>query len=295
MWTGVELNLFFREFRPNDILDPLLALFSSRVAYLIIPTLVFSAIYWCVNKRDGEFIGLCTLTSMAFAMIVKFGINMERPFVEHPELLLDDPVKLHADGPSCPSGHAVISASSLGSASMSIGKNLISVLLIVLAFLIIFSRLWLGVHTPLDIIVSLVIAVVVIIVFKWAIDKSYENDRNYQLINLGILIFFTVFFAVGCIFWNVALDYTLYVSGFLYGMLIGRALENRYVKFEPPKVSFVSNVKRYILGLLVTGILLAIPMFTMGNYIGTGIGGIICMIWMLFLYPYLLKDKLSSL
>ena len=105
-----------------------------------------SALYW---RRPAIFmyVLLGSLLADLLSLVIRYAIGRDRPPIDYP-----DPVPLVRvpDNPSFPSGHAATSFAA--AALLSWLTPLPKVPLFVLAGLIAFSRVYVGVHYPLDVI-----------------------------------------------------------------------------------------------------------------------------------------------
>lgn len=297
MWDGIEVDLALQDIRLSapDWFNQIFMILSSKVFYLLIPIGITLLFLWCIDKKKGLFIGMACLGSMCFTMNLKELLAVERPFIRHPELIVNDPEAINAKGYSCPSGHSAISASSYGATSAALGKCILSGVLLTLTALIIFSRLYLGAHTPLDIIVSLIIAVASIIVMKFLVDLACRNDRSFYAVFGGMLICFSAMAVLSVCLKGTPVDYIAYVYGFIIGALTAALLEHRFCGYSiPDGLSFRANAARYAVGLIVMAVLLLVPMKLIKGDWGTGIGGFISMIWSLCAYPMVLSRGFLS-
>jgi membrane-associated phospholipid phosphatase len=141
---------------------------------------LFALIYWCINKKTGEFMFL----SLAFARLingfVKIFACIYRPWIKAPGVILPLGNGLKtATGYSFPSGHTTNAAATFGSFAVKQDNEskFLKILLWCLAILVGFSRNYIGVHTPQDVVVGFILAVVAI----FGTIKVYnfiEKDKN---------------------------------------------------------------------------------------------------------------------
>jgi len=289
MWTGIALLYWLQDIRlANPILEDIFTVFSSRVFYLVLPIVVAFIFYWCINKRQGEIIGMGCVSAMVFSMLVKFGIGIPRPWDLDPRII--EVQGVHANGLSCPSGHTAVTSAAFG-ASAVFSKHLLSkIVLILMIAMIISARLILCVHTPLDIIVGMAIGIAAALVAWKAVDYSYTSDRAYWIVAIAYGLFFAVFFAVSFFCWGADAGSLTEYMGFLYGALVGRALEYRYVGYEVPDTGLKNHVMRYIIGMVVGAAILGVFMILVPSY-GTLIGGFLMLVWAFYLYPKIMKGR----
>ena len=125
---------------------------------------LFAMIYWCINKRTGEFMFLCLAFSRIVNGLIKIIACVYRPWIRDSRVLPISGAMKTATGYSFPSGHTTNATATFGSYSV-MQKNesrYLKVLLWCLAILVGFSRNYVGVHTPQDVIVGFVSTVLVI-------------------------------------------------------------------------------------------------------------------------------------
>lgn len=245
--------------------------FMSCTDFGNLPIILFliGAIYWCWDKKLGEYL----LISLAFTRIINSFIKLTacvyRPWVAdsriHPfEGALDD-----ATGYSLPSGHAnssgILFLGTLLKGNLTKGLKVFSVICL---FLIAFSRCYLGVHSLLDIIVALVVALVTLILVGKLFEK-FEDMPNFDLILLALGIIFSILLIAYTSFKGYPMDYDaagkLIVDpvkmaidaykdvGFCMGILISWVIERRFIKFscEGPIERRILRVSAAYVGYLI--------------------------------------------
>lgn len=113
---------------------------------------IFTALLLALNCKTRA-VGLTALAALALStfisnVIIKNAVMRPRPFEALPQLL---PLVTHASGYSFPSGHTT-AAFACAFTYWRLLPKLFGAFAVVLAALIAFSRLYLGVHYPLDVI-----------------------------------------------------------------------------------------------------------------------------------------------
>ncbi|GGO29210.1 phosphatase PAP2 family protein [Deinococcus humi] len=119
--------------------------------------IVVLALYtWLWNPGGGRNLGVVFAGSYLVNSALKYGLNLPRPFANDPGSV-SDAARATAGGPSLPSGHAQMSATLWGGIAAQVRRPAMWVVAILLIALIAGSRLVLGVHLPVDVIVGLLL------------------------------------------------------------------------------------------------------------------------------------------
>lgn len=135
---------------------------GDEIAFLVIALIVF----WCVDKRKGYFILSVGFFGTLANQFMKLCFRIPRPWVADPELTVLGNAKDAAGGYSFPSGHTQSSVGTFGALFVTSKRKSIRIVCIAIAVLVPFSRMYLGVHTPLDVIVAAIMAVALILILK---------------------------------------------------------------------------------------------------------------------------------
>ena len=117
--------------------------------------LVIFLLYWCIDKKKGELL----IISMSLAQITNSLLMMifcvYRPWIRDARVEPAGNAKVDATGYSFPSGHSTASTTYLGGASwLYRDHKVLRNCLLTLLVLVLFSRNYLGVHTPQDVLVG---------------------------------------------------------------------------------------------------------------------------------------------
>ena len=153
--------------------------------------LLLIAVYWCWDKRIGEYLLFSLYVAMSFNGLLKDVICRPRPFLndQYSDLryvsvkgLLVDTEHLSSSW-SFPSGHSQTAGSIYGSL-INGRKPWIKVCGIVLILLVMVSRVYLGVHYPTDTIVGAVLG----LLCAWICGLLYRRFYQHRLLLLGIAV-----------------------------------------------------------------------------------------------------------
>ena len=186
----IEYLLFLQNFRNsiNDALTPFLeslSLFGVRYI-LIFPVFV----YWCLNKKKGIFILFAFRLSTLVNAVVKLTACVYRPWIKDPRIIPAGDAIATAGGYSFPSGHTMMSTPIYtGMAIYSRKYKWLSSLFILAIFLTMFSRNYLGVHTPQDVLVGFVLGLLSFYItdlcFRYI---EFHPEKENKLLLIGLII-----------------------------------------------------------------------------------------------------------
>ena len=149
--------LFLQDFRTltRDVLTPLLE-WLSLFAVTWLP-LIPIFIYWCVDKKKGLYILASLMVCRALNAVVKLTACVYRPWIRDARILPAGNAIATATGYSFPSGHTTTATVIYGGIASAFRDRhrLLVWLCLALIVLTAFSRNYLGVHTPQDVLVGM--------------------------------------------------------------------------------------------------------------------------------------------
>lgn len=171
---------------------------------------------------------------------------------------------LNAGGYSFPSGHSQIGVNLYGTSALYTKNKIGKAVLWVIVLLIAFSRNVLGVHTPQDVFVGLLIGFLSLYLSVWLMDWI-EKEKNNDLIFLGVSLVVISAVMVYLTMKSYPMDYVdgvlmvdpeemiagcYGVAGISLGTLSGWILERRLIDFSMD-VSVANKVLRAVFGTVV--------------------------------------------
>lgn len=297
----IEYLLWLQEMR-GGVIDSFLLTVTDFIASPVMYVFI-AVIYWCLNKKAATFLAINISFGSMINQTLKNTFCVYRPWVKDIRITPLDAAKESATGYSFPSGHTQIAASEfLSIAVWQKKRKWVVALCVFMTFLIMFTRNYLGVHTPQDVIVSLVIACVVIFLnnklVKW-IDG--RKDRDMLVFIIGIFV--TTILLVYTTFKPYPIDYDAngillvnpkemitdcYIAaGCVYGFLVGWILERRFVNFKTSASKKVLIIRGIIgsLILLIYALFAREPLAQIHQYWGEMFFIAIAFIYILFIYP----------
>lgn len=177
--------LYFLE----DIRTPVCDWFFSAITNLGDETIFIVAgllVFWCIDKRQGYYLLSVGFAATAISQFLKIFCRIPRPWVLDKDFTVVGNAKVSAGGYSFPSGHSSASVGLYGSFARYNKNNVVRAVCIAICILVPFSRMYLGVHTPQDILVGSAISVVLLFAVYPLIKKSEHNPYIIPCI-LGVL------------------------------------------------------------------------------------------------------------
>ncbi len=133
--------------------------------------------FWCIDKKQGYFTLLCGLFGTVINQGLKLMCKIPRPWVVDKNFTIVESAREAATGYSFPSGHTQNVAGTFGSLAVGQRKHkwVVIVSVAIVAF-VAFSRMYLGVHTPADVLTSLAIALALILLLR----PIFESEQNFR-------------------------------------------------------------------------------------------------------------------
>ncbi len=146
-------------------------------------------IYWCFNKRLAIYLGINFFVALLANHLLKITFAIQRPWVRNPDLRPVPKAMGSATGFSFPSGHTAGAVSVYGSAALWASKiRWLKGLLWTLILLVMISRIYLGVHTPLDVLVSFLVGLCLLALTRLIfVFLERKPDQDWKIV-LGFLL-----------------------------------------------------------------------------------------------------------
>ena len=236
-----------------DFFFSLITHIGEETFFLVIAILFF----WCINKREGLYILITGLVGTVLNQFLKLICRIPRPWVKNPKFTIVESARAEATGYSFPSGHTQNVAGTFGTVAVTRSNRWIRGGAIAVIILVGLSRMYLGVHTPWDVLASLAIAAIIII----ALNPVFSDEKRFRK-------HFPIVLAVCAAISRAFLIYANLISeakydlnnlnsarknaatlfGCVIGLCIGYPIDLKFTDFDT-KANWYSQVIKLTLGL----------------------------------------------
>lgn len=245
----------------EDLRNPVLNAIFSVITLLGEETIFMAVgmiVFWCVDKYQGYYLLTTGFLGTAINQFLKMLCRIPRPWVKDPAFTIVESAREAATGYSFPSGHTQTSVGLYGGIARWNKQTVLRVLCICACVLVPLSRMYLGVHTPADVGVSLVVALVLVFVVYPLFRRAAESPKTMYLI-LGALTLITVAYHIFAVAYPFPADtdphnlesaqkngYTL--VGCMVGLMLAYTVDLRYTHF-PTKAVWWGQIIKVVGGI----------------------------------------------
>lgn len=235
-----------------DRFDLIITNFGSE----LIAIAVICVLFWAIDKKKAYRIGFVYFISGLCIQILKVVCKVPRPWIKNPEFAPVEEAIEEATGYSFPSGHTQ-NATALYSSIAWISKNKIVVgIMSALIVFVGFSRMYLGVHTPQDVLVSFAVTLTISIAVNIMMDKGIIDKIKKEYVALFLLAIPVLMVIYGNILLNAGnvelenMEDYFKAAGAALGFAVAWYLENKYVNFDEKRGSVAEKVIRCLVGIV---------------------------------------------
>jgi undecaprenyl-diphosphatase len=249
--------LYFLESIRNPVFDWIFATIThlGEETFFLAFAIIF---FWCVNKRQGYYILITGLVGTVVNQVAKLFFRIPRPWVLDPEFNIIESARAEATGYSFPSGHTQNVAGTFGAIAAFKPRKWLTALCVTIILLVGFSRMYLGVHTPLDVVVSLLIALGLILLLRpvFETDESFKKYMPYVVIGsviISVLFLVYVLSLGGVSFldphnYQSGLKNAYTLLGCTAGLVIVYFVDSKYINFDT-KAKWYAQILKLVIGL----------------------------------------------
>lgn len=256
----------------GDAFFSFITLFGEETIFMAVGMVVF----WCVNKYKGYYLLCVGFLGTVFNQFLKILCRVPRPWVKDPDFTIVESAREAASGYSFPSGHTQTAVGLYGGIARVSKNTAVRIGMIVLAALVALSRMYLGVHTPADVLTSIGIGIVLVLVMHPLFRKAEKSPRVMLAVLGSFILLMVAYLCFVCLYpfpseayapeaiQNLQSaqknGYTL--LGCAVGLLLAYVVDYRYTRFDTKAVWWAQMVKTVggILLVLATKELLRAPL-----------------------------------
>lgn len=184
--------LYWLESIRTPVLDAIMSTVThvgEETFFLVIALLIF----WCIDKKRGYILLLIGFMGIIVNQLLKLTFRIPRPWVRDPSFTVVESAVEEASGYSFPSGHTQNTVDTFGCIARGTRRAWLRTVCIVIIVMVALSRMYLGVHTPLDVGVSLAIGALLVLLVYPLLEKIITNGRAMWGLLGGMLALSVVF------------------------------------------------------------------------------------------------------
>lgn len=226
---------------------------GEETAFLAAAIIVF----WCVDKHKGYYVMTVGFLGTMLNQFLKLTFRVPRPWVLDPEFTIVEQAREAAAGFSFPSGHSTSAVGTFGSIGISTEKKWVRRVCLAICILVPFSRMYLGVHTPWDVLAGVATSAVLI----WTLrrmafeipESSMKDILGFELVLAVLMLIYAGHFPftipeseIHNLQSGIKNAYTM--LGCIAGVMVSYPLERKYVQFDT-KAVWWAQILKTVLGL----------------------------------------------
>ena len=242
--------LYFLESIRTPAIDWLMLLVTQlgeETAFLVTALVLF----WCVDKRHGYYLLAVGFIGTIANQFMKLMFRIPRPWVIDENFTILEQAREAAAGYSFPSGHTQSAVGTFGTIAYTARRSWIRICALIIAVLVPFSRMYIGVHTPLDVFVAAAMAMILIIGLKPVV---LGKDGKYIPVLLTVMTVFAIAFICFVYFAQFPSDIDPHnlasgiknahtLLGALLGFLVVYCVDTKWIKFSTKAVWWAQLLK----------------------------------------------------
>ncbi len=249
----------------------LITRFGEETLFLAVVLILF----WCVNKKWGYYIMSVGFIGTVANQFLKILCRIPRPWVLDPNFSIVEAAREAAAGYSFPSGHSQSAVGTYGAIAAVTQKKWLRWGCIAMAVLVPFSRMYLGVHTPKDVLVGAGMALVLLLVLR---PVARDEEKRWMKVLFPVMLLEGMAYILFVELYHFPADvdrdnlnsavktaYTLF--GAISGMGIAFVMDEKKLHF-PVSAVWWAQILKLVLGLalvLTVKSLLKAPMYRLFN------------------------------
>ena len=217
-------------------------------------------VFWCLNKSCGYYMMTVGFAGTIINQFLKLWFRIPRPWVKDPNFTIVESARAEATGYSFPSGHTQNAFAVFGSPARFFKNTALRIIFIFLIALTAFSRMYVGVHTPLDVGVSLIVGtILVFVIYPFFRDMDKSPKKVYIIFSIFIVLAAAFVAFVELYDFPADIDAENYASGLknaymilfcAIGLMLTFFIDTKYVHF-PTQAVWWAQIIKVVVGLAI--------------------------------------------
>ena len=223
---------------------------GEETAFLVLALIFF----WCVDKKRGYLLMSVGFIGTMANQFLKLWFRIPRPWMRDPEFTILEQAREAASGYSFPSGHTTSAVGTFGSIAVTSRRKGTVVLCVTLAILVGLSRMYIGVHTPADVLAGAITSAALIVLLR----RVPESDRGMRILVVSMMLMALGLLAFVCMYpfpedvdahnLESGMKNAYTMLGCMAGVFTVYHVERKYIRFSTQAVWWAQILKA-VLGL----------------------------------------------
>ena len=243
----------------TPFLDKLMGLVTNlggEAVFIVAAIIVF----WCLNKSCGYYMMTVGFAGTIINQFLKLWFRIPRPWVKDPNFTIVESARAEATGYSFPSGHPQNAFAVFGAPARFFKNTALRIIFILLIALTAFSRMYVGVHTPLDVGVSIIVGtILVFVIYPFFRDMDKSPKKVYIIFSIFIVLAAAFVAFVELYDFPADIDAENYASGLknaymilfcAIGLMLTFFIDTKYVHF-PTQAVWWAQIIKVVVGLAI--------------------------------------------
>lgn len=217
-------------------------------------------VFWCLNKSCGYYMMTVGFAGTIINQFLKLWFRIPRPWVKDPNFTIVESARAEATGYSFPSGHTQNAFAVFGAPARFFKNTALRIIFILLIALTAFSRMYVGVHTPLDVGVSIIVGtILVFVIYPFFRDMDKSPKKVYIIFSIFIVLAAAFVAFVELYDFPADIDAENYASGLknaymilfcAIGLMLTFFIDTKYVHF-PTQAVWWAQIIKVVVGLTI--------------------------------------------
>lgn len=181
----MQLLYWFESIRTPWLDNLMLALteLGGETVFLVVALVMF----WCTEKRKAYYLMTVGFVGTIANQFLKIACQVPRPWIKDPNFTIVEAARADAGGYSFPSGHSQTAVGTYGAIAMTARNKWLRVLSITAAVIVPVTRMYLGVHTPQDVLVGAGMAIALLVLLKPVFDEPTGKRLPGLFVGMTVL------------------------------------------------------------------------------------------------------------